>query len=64
MTRLAGRALRLFAAYTALLLVVLVAGFIGQRVGIWASVLWGILVLAAVVLHLRRRAGAPPPSGG
>lgn len=51
--RLAGRALLLFAAYAAVILAVVIAGFIGQQVGIWASVLWGIVVICGVVLYVR-----------
>jgi hypothetical protein len=36
-------------------LAVVVAGFIGQAVGIWAAVLWGVVVIASVVLYGQRR---------
>lgn len=45
----------LLGAYIALLLAVVIAGFIGQRVGIWATILWGAVVIAGVVLYARRR---------
>ncbi|MBS1679023.1 MAG: hypothetical protein JST08_16725 [Actinobacteria bacterium] len=55
MRRLAGRALLLLAAYIAFLLATGIAGFIAQRVGIWASVLWGAALIAGLVLYIRRR---------
>lgn len=54
MFRLLHRALFLFGAYVALLATVVVAGFLGGAVGIWASVLWGVGVLAGVVVYVRR----------
>jgi uncharacterized iron-regulated membrane protein len=54
MGRLAGRTLFAFGLYAAVVLAVIIAGFIGQRIGIWAAVLWGILVISGVVLYLRR----------
>lgn len=53
--RLGRRALLLFGAYTAVILAVVIAGFLGGAVGIWASVLWGVMLLGGVVLYLRRR---------
>jgi hypothetical protein len=55
MLRLARRAGLLFGAYVALLLAVLVAGFLSAAVGIWASVLWGAAVLAGLALYVRQR---------
>lgn len=55
MLRLARRAGLLFLAYTALLLAVVIAGFLGSAIGIWASVLWGAAVLAGVALYVRQR---------
>ncbi|MBA3834098.1 MAG: hypothetical protein H0X34_19855 [Chthoniobacterales bacterium] len=55
MRRLARRAILAFGIYAALLLAVVIAGFIGQAVGIWAAVLWVVVVIAAVVLYVRRR---------
>jgi hypothetical protein len=55
MRRLGRRAILLFGAYTALILAVIVAGFIGHAFGIWASVLWGVLLVAGVVLYGRHR---------
>jgi len=59
MRRLGGRAILLFGAYAALLLAVVVAGFLGQAVGIWASVLWGVVVITCLVLFMRRRSRRP-----
>lgn len=55
MSRLARRALLLFAAYTAILAAVVVAGFLGQRFGIWASILWGWGILAGLAIYARKR---------
>ena len=59
MLRLTRRAGLLFLAYTALLLAVVVAGFLGAAVGIWASVLWGVAVLAGIALYMRQRGQRP-----
>lgn len=59
MRRLGRRAILLFGAYAALLLAVVVAGFIGQAIGIWAAVIWGAVVIAGVVLYGRRRLRQP-----
>jgi hypothetical protein len=53
--RLARRALFLFGGYTAVLAAVVVAGFLGQAVGIWASILWGVGILAGLALYGRKR---------
>lgn len=53
--RLGRRALLLFGAYTAVILAVVIAGFLGGAIGIWASVLWGAVLLGGLVLYLRRR---------
>lgn len=55
MRRLFMRALLLFGTYTALILAVIVAGFLAGAVGIWASVLWGLVLIALVVSLARRR---------
>lgn len=55
MRRLARRTILVFGLYVALLLAVVIAGFIGRAVGIWASVLWGVVVIAGVVLYIWRR---------
>ncbi len=48
-----------FVSYAALLLAVVVAGFIGHAVGIWASVLWGAVLISGLVLYGRRRFSKP-----
>lgn len=48
-----------FGGYAALLLAVLIAGFIGHAVGIWASVLWGAVLIGSIVLYARRRFRRP-----
>jgi hypothetical protein len=45
----------IFGSYAALLLAVVIAGFIGHAVGIWASVLWGAVLIGSLVLYGRRR---------
>jgi type IV secretory pathway TrbD component len=59
MRRLSGRALLLLAAYAAVILAVVIAAFIGQRVGIWASVLWGVVLIGGVALCITRRRRDP-----
>jgi hypothetical protein len=49
------RAGLLFAAYLGPLLAVVIAGFLGNAIGIWASVLWGAAVAAGVAFYVRRR---------
>jgi hypothetical protein len=53
--RLVGRAILVFGSYAAILLAVVIAGFLGQAVGIWAAVLWVAVLIAAVVVYGRRR---------
>ena len=48
-----------FGGYAALLLAVVIAGFIGNAVGIWASVLWGAVLIGGLVLYGRRRFRQP-----
>jgi hypothetical protein len=55
MLRLAGRAALLFGAYASLLLAVVVAGFLGSAIGIWAAILWGVMVVAGIALYGRQR---------
>lgn len=55
MLRLTRRTGLLLGAYAALLLAVVVAGFLGAAVGIWASILWGLAILAGIVLYGRQR---------
>jgi hypothetical protein len=53
--RLLGRAARLFLAYSAVILAVIVAGFLGGAVGIWASILWGLMLVSGIALYRRRQ---------
>lgn len=55
MTRLSRKALMLFGIYATILVVVVVAGFLGQAVGIWASILWGVGVLIGIAIVGRQR---------
>ena len=55
MRRLLGRALLLFACYTGLLLAVVIAGYLGAAIGIWAAVLWGVVLITVVASLIRRR---------
>jgi hypothetical protein len=53
MLRLTRRAALLFAAYSSLLLAIVIAGFLGSAVGIWASILWGAAILAGLAIYVR-----------
>jgi hypothetical protein len=55
MWRLSRKALLLFGVYATILAAVVVAGFLGQAVGIWASILWGIGILTGVAIVGRQR---------
>jgi hypothetical protein len=55
MGRLAKRTAGLIGAYLALILVLIVGGFLGSAVGIWATVLWAALLVTLGVAYLRRR---------
>jgi hypothetical protein len=55
MLRLTRRAALLFAAYSSLLLAVVIAGFLGSALGILASILWGAAILCGVGLYVRAR---------
>lgn len=55
MRRLTRKAILVIGAYIALLLAVLIAGFIAQTIGIWASVIWGAAIITAFILYSRRR---------
>jgi hypothetical protein len=55
MPRLAGRAALVFGAYLSLLLAIVIAGFLGSAVGIWASIVWGVAILAGLGLYVRSR---------
>ncbi len=56
MRRLGLRAILLFLAYVAVLAAFVVAGFLDQRLGIWASILWGGGLVFAVTIYIKRRA--------
>jgi hypothetical protein len=53
--RLGKRASLLILAYVAVILAVVVAGFLAKVLGIWASILWGILLILGLVLYLPPR---------
>lgn len=59
MRRLGGRAVLLVGAYAAVILALIVAGFLGAAIGIWASVLWGVALVGGLVFYLRRRSRQP-----
>jgi hypothetical protein len=53
--RLFRKALLLFGIYATVLAAVVVAGFLGSAIGIWASILWGVGILVGLALYARRR---------
>jgi hypothetical protein len=55
MLRLTRRAALLFGAYASPLLAAVVAGFLGNAVGIWAAILWGAAILVGLALYVRQR---------
>jgi hypothetical protein len=55
MSRVLRRAIRLFIGYFAVLAAVVIAGFLGQAIGLWAAVLWGLSLIAAVAIYARRK---------
>lgn len=55
MARLARRALLGFAIYASVPAAVVVAGFLYGALGIWASILWGLGILAGLVIYGRQR---------
>lgn len=59
MRRLGRRALLLFCAYTALILAVVIAGFLGAAIGIWASILWGAALLGGLIFYMHQRPRRP-----
>jgi hypothetical protein len=59
MRRLGRRVLLLFGSYSAVILALVIAGFLGAAVGIWAAVLWGVVLLGVLLLYLRRRSREP-----
>lgn len=63
MLRLTRQAALLFGAYASLLLAVGVAGFLASAIGIWAAILWGAVLVAALALGGRRRFQRSPGDG-
>jgi cyanate permease len=63
MRRIARRAALLFAAYVGFLLAVVAAGFLAGAVGTWAAIVWGVAVLAMLVLYGRQRFQRSPADG-
>jgi hypothetical protein len=55
MLRLTRKALLLFGIYASILAAVVVAGFLGQAVGIWAAILWGVGILIGLAIFARQR---------
>lgn len=60
MLRIVRRTALMFGAYVSPLLAAIVAGFLAGAVGIWAAVLWGVAVLAALALFGYQRLRQPP----
>jgi hypothetical protein len=58
--RLLRKALLLVGIYASVLAAVVVAGFLGGAIGIWASTLWGVAVLVGLALYARRRVVRQP----
>ena len=57
MIRLLRRALQVFGVYATVLAATIVAGFLAQRFGTWAAVLWGVGILTGLAIYVRRRLG-------
>lgn len=45
--------------YVVVILAVVVGGFLGAAVGIWASLLWGVVLIGSLILYLRRGSRQP-----
>lgn len=52
---LARRALLGFAVYASVPAAVIVAGFLYAALGLWATILWGLVILAGLALYARKR---------
>jgi hypothetical protein len=50
--------MQLFIAYTAVLAAVVVAGFLGEALGLWAAILWGCGLALAIATYIKRRPAA------
>lgn len=61
MSRLARRAALLSSIYVAILAAVVVAGFLGAALGIWASILWGVAIVAGFAVYRQKRLSHSPP---
>lgn len=58
--RLVRKAMLLLLAYLGLGFVLLMGGFIAKAIGIWAAILWGMVVVLCLALYVRRRQGSNP----
>jgi hypothetical protein len=61
MARLSRRALWLFLGYAAVLVAVVVAGFLAGAVGLWAALLWGAALLGVALILARQRMALRAP---
>jgi len=55
MLRLTRRTGLLLVIYVSPLLVALIAGFLAAAVGLWAAILWGVVLVAGLALYIRNR---------
>jgi len=51
----ARRALLGFATYVSIPAAVIVAGFLYASLGLWATILWGVVILSGLALYARKR---------
>lgn len=56
---LARRALLEFAIYASVPAAVIVAGFLYEALGLGATILWGVVILAGLALYARKRQNQP-----
>jgi hypothetical protein len=61
MRRLGSRAIQLLITYATILAAVVMAGFLGQSVGLWAAILWGCGLALAIATYVKRRTAARRP---
>ena len=59
MRRLGRRTILVFGIYFAVLLAAVIAGLIGQAVGIWAALLWGAAFIGGLILYGWQRLRQP-----
>jgi len=67
MLRLIRRASLLLAAYVAPLAAAVVAGFLAAAVGLWAAIIWGAALAAAIVVFVKQKrlnSRVPPDNYG